>query len=65
MGAEDFAYFAQRVPGLLIRLGVRNESVGATHPVHSPLFRLDEAALPIGVASLLLFARGIGTGEIG
>ncbi len=65
MGAEDFAYFAQRVPGLLIRLGVRNESVGATHPVHSPLFRLDEAALPVGVASLLLFARGIGSGEIG
>ncbi len=65
MGAEDFAYFAQRVPGLLIRLGVRNESVGATHPVHSPLFRLDEAALPVGVASLLLFARGIGRSEIG
>ncbi len=25
MGGEDFAYFAQRVPGLQIRLGVRNE----------------------------------------
>jgi metal-dependent amidase/aminoacylase/carboxypeptidase family protein len=65
MGAEDFAYFAQRVPGLLIRLGVRNDGVGAVHPVHSPLFRLDEAALPVGVASLLLFARGFGSGEIG
>ncbi len=57
MGAEDFAYFAQRVPGLLIRLGVRSESVGAIHPGHSALFRIDEAALPVGVASLLLFAR--------
>lgn len=64
MGAEDFAYFAQRVPGLLLRLGVRNASLGATHPVHSPQFRLDEAALPLGVTALVLFARAVGSGEI-
>jgi amidohydrolase len=57
MGGEDFAYFAQRVPGLLIRLGVRSESSGAVHPAHSPLFRIDEDALPVGVATLVLFAR--------
>ena len=57
MGGEDFAYFAQRVPGLLVRLGVRNESSGAIHPAHSPLFRIDEGALPIGIATLVLFAR--------
>jgi amidohydrolase len=56
MGGEDFAYFAQRVPGLLIRLGVRSESSGAIHPGHSPLFRIDEAALPFGVTALVLFA---------
>ncbi len=56
MGGEDFAYFAQRVPGLLIRLGVRSESAGAVHPGHSPLFRIDEAALPLGVETLVLFA---------
>lgn len=64
MGAEDFAYFAQRVPGVLIRLGVRSEASGAVHPGHSPLFRIDEAAMPIGVATLALFARGITNGEI-
>lgn len=57
MGGEDFAYFAQRVPGLLIRLGVRSESSGSVHPAHSPLFRIDEDALPVGVATLVLFAR--------
>jgi amidohydrolase len=64
MGAEDFAYFAQRVPGLLMRLGVRSEASGAIHPGHSPLFRIDEAALPIGVAALVLFATAITGGEI-
>ncbi len=56
MGGEDFAYFAQRAPGLLIRLGVRSESAGAVHPGHSALFRIDEAALPLGVETLALFA---------
>jgi amidohydrolase len=56
MGGEDFAYFAQRVPALLIRLGVRSESAGAVHPGHSALFRIDEAALPMGVETLVLFA---------
>ncbi len=56
MGAEDFAYFAGRLPGLLIRLGVRSEAAGAVHPAHSPIFRIDERALPLGIESLVLFA---------
>ncbi len=56
MGGEDFAYFAERVPGLLVRLGVRSESSGAVHPLHSAVFRLDEAALRVGVETLVLFA---------
>ncbi len=64
MGAEDFAYFAQRAPGLLMRLGVRRESSGATHPGHSPQFRIDEAALPLGIIALVLFAIAVTSGEI-
>lgn len=64
MGAEDFAYFAERVPGLLIRLGVRSESSGAIHPAHSALFRIDEAALPLGVLTLVLFATAFARGEL-
>lgn len=65
MGGEDFAYFAQRVPGLHVRLGVRGESAGAVHPGHSPEFRIDEAALPVGVQTLLAFAHGVFGGGIG
>jgi len=64
MGAEDFSYFAERVPGLMIWLGVRSESSGAIHPGHSALFRIDEAALRLGVETLTLFAVGVTSGEI-
>jgi amidohydrolase len=64
MGAEDFAYFAQRVPGVHIRLGIRNEQTGAIHSGHSPEFRIDEAALPVGVQTLVAFATSVGSGEV-
>jgi amidohydrolase len=57
MGGEDFAYYASRVPGLIARLGVRNEANGLVHPLHHPRFDLDEAALPLGSAVLAGFAR--------
>jgi len=64
MGGEDFAYFAQRVPGVHVRLGVRSEAAGAVHPGHSAHFRIDEAALPVGVATLAAFAAAVGSGGI-
>src|SRR5579872_670482 len=64
MGGEDFAYFAERAPGTLVRLGVRNESQGIIHSGHSPKFRIDERALPIGIATLVEFARSAGSGRI-
>jgi amidohydrolase len=64
MGAEDFAYFAQRVPAVHIRLGIRNEQTGAVHSGHSPEFRIDEAALPVGVQTLVAFATAVGSGEV-
>lgn len=65
MGAEDFAYFALRVPSVHVRLGVRNEREGATHPGHSAQFRIDEAALPVGVRTLAAFAIGVTGGAVG
>ena len=64
MGGEDFAYFAQRVPGLMIRLGIRSESAGSVHPAHSALFRVDERALGYGIETLVAFARGVGSGAV-
>jgi len=52
LGGEDFAFFAQRVPALMFRLGVRNEARGIVHGVHSSRFDLDEDALPVGAAAL-------------
>ena len=60
MGGEDFAYFAQEVPGLLMRLGVRNEAIGAVRSGHSAEFILDEAALAHGVDALVAFAMTFG-----
>ncbi|MBV8197963.1 MAG: M20/M25/M40 family metallo-hydrolase, partial [Candidatus Eremiobacteraeota bacterium] len=64
MGGEDFAYFAQHTPGVLIRLGVRSDGAESFHPGHSPLFRIDEAALKYGVETLVLFAVAATEGAI-
>ena len=45
MGTEDFGYLVQKVPGAFYWLGVRNEAIGAVHPIHSPKFIADEAAM--------------------
>ncbi len=63
MGGEDFAYFAQRVPGVHVRLGIRSESAQSIYPGHSAEFRIDEAALPVGVETLVAFARFVGSGK--
>jgi amidohydrolase len=62
MYGEDFSLMAHRVPAILVFLGVQ---VGdQPRPLHSPIFDLDESALPLGVALLaesairLLNARG-------
>jgi amidohydrolase len=53
MTGEDFSFFAQKIPATFIRLGVRNESKGIVHGVHSARFDIDHDALTIGVRSLL------------
>jgi N-acetylcysteine deacetylase len=50
MGGEDFAFYQQRVPGNFAFLGVSHESWSTRHGVHHPKFKVDEAALAIGVA---------------
>jgi amidohydrolase len=64
MGGEDFAYFAQRVPGVHVRLGIRSERAQSIYPGHSAEFRIDEAALPTGVRTLVAFAVAGGSGAI-
>ena len=52
--AEDFALYQQKIPGLMVFLGATppGANVAAAAPNHSPLFSLDESALPVGVRTL-------------
>jgi hippurate hydrolase len=52
MGAEDFGYYAQQIPGCFYRLGVMNEAKGITSGVHTPTFNLDEGAIEIGMGTM-------------
>jgi amidohydrolase len=54
--AEDFAYFAQRVPGAFVLVGAGNAARGITAPHHAPDFDLDESVLPLGVELLARLA---------
>jgi IAA-amino acid hydrolase len=56
MGGEDFAFYAEQVPGCFVALGTRNEELGAIYSVHHPRFKADEEALPIGSALHVAFA---------
>jgi amidohydrolase len=47
-GAEDFAFFANAVPGFFYRLGtVRPGTTSGDH--HTPTFMADDASIPIGM----------------
>lgn len=56
MGAEDFSFFLEKVPGCYFRLGTGSPG-GPTAGLHSPHFDIDETALPVGVAVLSEIAR--------
>lgn len=47
LGGEDFAYFAQAIPGFMFRLGVGRPDREMS--LHSPTFDPDERALDLGV----------------
>ena len=52
MGAEDFGFYTQIIPGCFFRLGVRNEAKGIIHNVHTPKFNIDEAAIETGMGMM-------------
>jgi hippurate hydrolase len=54
MGAEDFAFFLEKLPGAYVWLGCRDEE--HTSSVHTPTFGFDEDILPKGSALLAALA---------
>jgi amidohydrolase len=57
MGAEDFSYFQEVVPGVLFRLGSGNKKMGIIANQHDPHFDIDEECMVVGVKAManLLF----------
>jgi metal-dependent amidase/aminoacylase/carboxypeptidase family protein len=53
MWAEDFAYYAQVIPGCFYNLGVGNTSRGWTSSLHSPTLMIDEVSLETGVGTMV------------
>ncbi len=52
MGAEDFSYFLEKIPGAFVWLGVGEDVSG----LHTPQFAFDEGILPRGAALLTALA---------
>jgi amidohydrolase len=57
MGAEDFSYVLQRVPGAMVFLGARPEGVRDPAPCHSNLMQIDENAMATGIGLHVAVAR--------
>lgn len=56
MTAEDFAWFTQRIPGMMYRLGVGNPGSEQPYSLHSPQFIVDESALKTGISLMAYLA---------
>ena len=54
LGAEDFSFYQQKVPGLFFWLGTRpkNQTAEQAASNHSPLFFVDESGLALGVRAM-------------
>jgi amidohydrolase len=56
LGAEDFSYYLEKVPGMFMFLGASNPDKGIFELNHSSRFDIDETALGIGVNAYLSLA---------
>lgn len=59
MGAEDFGYYSQQIPGCFFRLGVMNKEKGITSGVHTPTFNIDEAAIENGIGIMAYLGSSV------
>jgi len=50
MGAEDFSFVLERIPGAMVILGVRPEGIEQPAPCHSNRMVLNEDGMVAGIA---------------
>jgi amidohydrolase len=58
LGGEDYSWYLQKVPGAMIRLGVRTPGDVVARDLHQPSFLADESAIALGVAFFTELALG-------
>ena len=58
-GSEDFAYFTEKVPSLMIGIAAGNIEDGYVYPLHHPKVCLDESAIIFGATALAELATNI------
>ena len=64
MGAEDFAFYAQKVPSAMFRLGIRPRGMD-TYPVgHHPKFNFNDDSIPTGIRMFCELTRRYLTGQM-
>ena len=49
MGSEDFAFYLEKIPGVLIRLGTHNDTEESKLPLHNSKIIFDERSIETGV----------------
>src|SRR5450432_2244129 len=59
MGAEDFGYYTQEIPGCFYRIGVMNVAMGIISGVHTPTFNIDESAIEKGMGMMAWLGASI------
>ncbi|MDP2859947.1 MAG: M20 family metallopeptidase, partial [Bacillota bacterium] len=57
MTSEDYAYYAEAVPGVYVKVGVAG--AGGCAPLHSPLFSPDESALETAIRAIGAFVYDV------
>ncbi|HKZ76112.1 MAG TPA: hypothetical protein VJ259_05555 [Actinomycetota bacterium] len=66
--SEDFAFYLEKAPGAMFRLGVQHPARGTMRPLHHGEFTLDEDAIGVGAAPMLdaasRFLEGAADGSI-
>ena len=55
-GGEDFSFFSNIVPGVMVKLGTGNKEKGSDFPHHHEKFDIDEDMLEVGTALYAQFA---------
>ncbi len=57
MTTDDFALFAERVPGLYLKLGVASPGASSWPSLHDGRFDVDEASIDVGVDALVALSE--------